>query len=50
MRMGVGQAVFLRPKKFDGKGGICLCRKGPVRYILFLYAGFEVSATMPSFN
>jgi hypothetical protein len=22
MRMGVGQAVFLRPKKFDGKGGI----------------------------
>ena len=47
MRMGVGpvgQAVFLRPKKFDGKGGICLCRKGPVWSIIFLYAGFEVTA------
>ena len=25
----MGQAVFLRPKKFDGKGGSSLYRKGP---------------------
>jgi hypothetical protein len=25
MRMGVGQAVFLRPKKFDGEGGKARC-------------------------